>query len=125
MNSTKKNGKKETIKNVVKKEKTKKNVAKKTKVKKEKHDKSELLEIMNEHLSTQQEFALILKEKARKYIKGDDENGDDKKKRNSYLNTYNQQVDAVSRTVSSLIKINSSSIENEENEEESSNSLVD
>lgn len=88
--------------------------------------KEELLDIMNKHLETQQKFAETLKAKAEKFI--NDENLDDagKKKRNSYLNAYNVQVDAVSRTTKTMISIVNSSLQNnEEQEEEYSDSLVD
>lgn len=86
--------------------------------------KEELLNIMNDHLATQQKFAKTLKEKAEKFI--DDENLDTngKKNRNSYLNAYNVQVDAVSRTAKTMINIFNSSLENGE-EEENADSLVD
>lgn len=88
--------------------------------------KEELLEIMNGHLSTQQMFAERLKEKAERYI--DVEESEDttsnKKKRNSYLSSYNAQVDAVSRTSASMIKIFNSSLEDGE-EEDGSENLVD
>lgn len=88
--------------------------------------KEELLEIMNEHLTTQQMFALKLKSKAEQYVDvdGEDDNKDSKKKRNSYLSSYNAQVDAVSRTSASLLKIFNSSLEENE-EEDGSDSLVD
>lgn len=96
-------------------------------VKKRIKSKEELLDIMNEHLSTQQKFAIQLKEKAEQYIDVDDEEDDSKtkKKRRSYLSAYNAQVDAVSRTSASMIKIFNSSLENEEEQEKGSDSLVD
>lgn len=85
--------------------------------------KDELLCIMNDHLIVQQDFAERLKKKAIKYIDDEEEDEGGKKKKNKYLNDYNQQVDAISRTASALIRIQSSSLENAE--EESSDSLVD
>ena len=89
--------------------------------------KEELLEIINDHFVTQQNFALKLKEKAEKYTDIDDDEDDSnaKKKRRSYLSAYNAQVDAVSKTVVTLIKINNSSLQNEEEQEEEFDSLVD
>lgn len=86
--------------------------------------KEELLSIMNEHLATQQKFAEILKQKAEKFISDETLDKDGKKNRNSYLNAYNVQVDAVSRTSKTMINIFNSSLENGE-EEEYSDSLVD
>lgn len=86
--------------------------------------KEELLEIMNEHLATQQKFAEKLKEKAEKFIDDEDTSKEGKQKRNSYLNAYNVQVDAVSRTSKMMITIYNSSLENGE-EEEYTDSLVD
>ena len=86
--------------------------------------KEELLEIMNEHLKTQQKFAETLKAKAEQFIDDDDLDKEGKKKRNSYLNAYNTQVDAVSRTTKTMISIFNSSLQNDE-EEEYSDSLVD
>lgn len=83
--------------------------------------KEELLEIMNEHFKTQQEFALKLKKKAEKFI---DDDEPDKKQVNRYLHAYNQQVEAVTKTSKMMINIYNSSYENGE-EEEISNSLID
>ena len=83
----------------------------------------ELLTIMNEHLATQQKFAEKLKEKAESTIDLDAPTTEDKKRRNSYLNAYNQQVDAVSRTTKTMINIYNSSLNDEEEEYE--DSLVD
>lgn len=83
--------------------------------------KEELLEIMNDHFKTQQEFALKLKEKARSFI--DDEEGD-KKMINKYLHAYNTQVEAVTKTSKMMISIYNSSYE-ESDQEEASNSLLD
>ena len=83
----------------------------------------ELLTIMNEHLATQQKFAEKLKEKAESAIDLDAPTTEDKKRRNSYLNAYNQQVDAVSRTAKTMINIYNSSLNDEEEEYE--DSLVD
>lgn len=97
-------------------------------VKKDKiKSKEELLQIMNEHLTTQQKFAMQLKAKAEQFIDVEDEEDDSKtkKKRRSYLGAYNAQVDAVSRTSASMIKIFNSSLENEEEQENGSDSLVD
>lgn len=96
------------------------------KAKKKIKTKEELLEIMNEHLTTQQKFALKLKAKAESYLDVDDEDDtrDTKKKRNSYLNSYNAQVDAVSRTSASMIKILNSNLEDVE-EENDTDTLVD
>lgn len=89
--------------------------------------KEELLEIMNEHLTTQQMFAMKLKEKAESYIdiEEEEDNQSNKKKRNAWLNSYNAQVDAVSRTSASMIKIFNSALDNGEEEDDSSDSLVD
>lgn len=89
--------------------------------------KEELLEIINDHFVTQQNFALKLKEKAEKYTDIDDDEDDNKakKKRRSYLSAYNAQVDAVSKTVVTLIKINNSSLQNEEEQDEEFDTLVD
>lgn len=89
--------------------------------------KEELLEIINDHFVTQQNFALKLKEKAEKYTDIDDDEDDSKakKKRRSYLSAYNAQVDAVSKTVVTLIKINNSSLQNEEEQDEEFDTLVD
>lgn len=89
--------------------------------------KEELLEIMNEHLVTQQMFALKLKEKAESYIdvEEDEDNQSNKKKRNAWLNSYNAQVDAVSRTSASMIKIFNSALDDGEEEDNSTDSLVD
>lgn len=96
------------------------------KAKKKIKTKEELLEIMNEHLTTQQKFALKLKAKAESYldVDGEDDTRDTKKKRNSYLNSYNAQVDAVSRTSASMIKILNSNLEDVE-EENDTDTLVD
>lgn len=85
----------------------------------------ELLEIMNDHLATQQILAEKLKVKAETSIDEDSFTKEDKKKRNSYLNAYNSQVDAVSRTTKTLISIYNSSITNGEEEADYSDSLVD
>ena len=89
--------------------------------------KEELLEIMNSHLITQQEMAEKLKTKALKYVDKDDDSKQDKKQRNQYIYAYNQQVEAVSKTASTLIKIQNSSLKNgkELEEEEQSDELVD
>lgn len=88
--------------------------------------KEELLEIMNEHLIAQQNFALTLKKKAEQFINvdEDDETKESKKKRNSYLYSYNAQVDAISRTSASMIKILNSSLDDGE-EEDGTDTLVD
>lgn len=86
--------------------------------------KEELLTIMNEHLATQQKFAEKLKEKAEKFIDDETLDKEGKKNRNSYLNAYNTQVDAVSRTSKTMINIYNSSLDNDE-EEDTSGSLVD
>lgn len=98
-------------------------MAKKQKLK----TKEELLEIMSAHLETQQMFALKLKSKAESFIDidEDEDNQKNKKKRNSWLSSYNAQVDAVSRTSASMIKIFNSGLENGEEEDDSSDSLVD
>lgn len=85
--------------------------------------KEELLEIMNEHLATQQKFAKMLKEKAEKFIDEEDTSKDGKRNRNSYLNAYNMQVDAISRTSKIMIAIFNSSLEN--GEEELTEQLID
>jgi len=97
------------------------------KAKRKLKSKEELLEIMNEHLETQQMFALKLKEKAESFIDIDEgeDNQSNKKKRNAWLNSYNAQVDAVSRTSSSMIKIFNSALDNGEEEDDSTDSLVD
>ena len=88
--------------------------------------KDELLKIMNDHLVQQQEFAEKLKAQALKYISVDDDvDGDVKKKKNHYLNAYNQQVDAVSRTSATMIRIYSSSLENGDVEDENYEELID
>lgn len=84
--------------------------------------KDELLSIMNDHLIMQQEIAETLKSKALSFI-DEDSDDDGKKKKNRYLNEYNQQVDAISRTASALIRIYSSSLAN--GEQENSDSLID
>lgn len=86
--------------------------------------KEELLEIMNEHLKTQQKFAETLKAKAEKFIEDEELDKEGKKNRNSYLNAYNTQVDAVSRSVKTMISIFNSSLQNDE-EEEYTDSLID
>ena len=86
----------------------------------------ELLQIMNEHLATQQMFAEKLKDKAQIAIDEGTSSKEDKKNRNSYLNAYNQQVDAVSRTTKTMMNIFNSSFNNGEEEDENySDSLVD
>ena len=87
--------------------------------------KEELLRIMNEHLITQQRFAERLREKAEKFIEDEDGTKEGKSKRNSYLNAYNTQVEAVSKTSKTMINIYNSSLENEEEQERNSESLVD
>ena len=89
--------------------------------------KDELLKIMNDHLVQQQEFAERLKTQALKYISVDEEESDSdtKKKKNHYLNAYNQQVDAVSRTSATMIRIYSSSLENGDVEEDGYEELID
>ena len=89
--------------------------------------KDELLKIMNDHLEQQQQFAEKLKGQALKYISIDegDSDNDIKKKKNHYLNAYNQQVDAVSRTSATMIRIYNSSLENSDVEEESHEELID
>lgn len=83
--------------------------------------KDELLKMMNDHLTQQQAFAMKLKNKALQYI--DEEEKEDKKKRNQFLSSYNMQVDAVSRTASTIIKIYNSELSNgEEDEKEKDNS---
>lgn len=86
--------------------------------------KEELLEIMNDHLKTQQKFAETLKTKAEKFIEDEELDKEGKKNRNSYLNAYNTQVDAVSRSVKTMISIFNSSLQNDE-EEDFSDSLID
>lgn len=93
----------------------------KTKIK----TKEELLEIMNSHLDTQQNFALKLKAKAEFFVDEDEDSKENKKKRNSWLSAYNAQVDAVSRTSASLLKIFNSDLSNGEEEDDSSDTLVD
>lgn len=87
--------------------------------------KDELLQIMSDHLSQQQEFALQLKEKALYYVNLEGTNKEDTKLKNHYLNAYNTQVDAVSRTSSAMIKVYGSSLQNTSDGEEESKSLVD
>lgn len=86
--------------------------------------KEELLSIMNDHLATQQKFAEKLKSKAEKFIDDESLDKEGKKNRNSYLNAYNAQVDAVSRTSKTMINIYNSSLEND-GEEENADSLID
>lgn len=108
-----------------------KNGKKKSKQKKSKQtelkSKDELLLIMNSHLVTQQEMAEKLRIKALKYIDKEDDDKQDKKQRNQYMYAYNQQVEAVSKSATTLIKIQNSSLKNgkELEEEEESDSLVD
>lgn len=87
--------------------------------------KDELLDIVNEHLQTQLQFAETLKQKALQYIDVEEDTKESKSKTNRWLNAYNQQVDALSRTSSLLIKITSSSLENGEEDEKEEDSLVD
>ena len=89
--------------------------------------KDELLEIMNAHLSQQQEFAEILKQRAKYYIEAEGTDDEDTKKKNHYLNAYNIQVDAVSRTTSAMLKVYGSQLKTSEEteQEEKHESLVD
>lgn len=92
--------------------------------------KDELLEIMNDHLSQQQEFAERLREKAKFYVDAEGTKDEDTKKKNHYLSAYNTQVDAVSRTTSAMIKIYGSQLKTSEEaeqkqQEEKHDSLVD
>ena len=96
--------------------------------------KEELLEVMNAHFNTQQELAEKLKKKALIYIdledSGEDDSKANKKKKNQYLYAYNQQVDAVSRTATMMIRIQGSSLKEDDSQEEKENessipSLVD
>lgn len=89
--------------------------------------KEELMEIMNNHLITQQEMAEKLKTKALKFIDKEEDKREDKKNRNQYIYAYNQQVEAVSKTASALIKIQGSSLmnENQLKEENQTGDLVD
>lgn len=87
--------------------------------------KDELLQIMSDHLSQQQEFAEQLKEKAIFYVNNEGTDKEDTKMKNHYLNAYNTQVDAVSRTSSAMIKIYGSSLQNTNEKEKESKSLVD
>lgn len=91
--------------------------------KKDIKSKEELLEIMNDHFKTQQEFAIKLKEKAQSSI--DDEEGSDSKKVNKYLHAYNSQVEAVTKTSKMMISIYNSTYEEESEEEQQTNSLLD
>lgn len=87
---------------------------------KKRYSKSELLDIMNDHLEQQQKIAEKLKQKAESFIEEESSDKEAKKQRNSYLFAYNQQVDAVSKTSSMLLKIYNSTIDlNEEDEEDS------
>lgn len=90
--------------------------------KKDIKSKEELLEIMNDHFKTQQEFAIKLKEKAQSFI--DDEDGDNKKI-NKYLHAYNSQVEAVTKTSKMMISIYNSTYEEDSEEEQQTNSLLD
>ena len=87
--------------------------------------KDELLQIMSDHLSQQQEFALQLKEKAIYYVNLEGTSKEDTKMKNHFLNAYNTQVDAVSRTSSAMIKVYGSSLQNNDEIEKESESLVD
>lgn len=87
--------------------------------------KDELLSIMNDHLIIQQEIAETLKEKALNFMNDEDDEDYKGKKKNRHLNEYNQQVDAISRTASALIRIQSSNLQNDEKEEEHNESLID
>ena len=99
----------------------------KASTKQELKSKEELIDIMNSHLIAQQEMAMKLKAKALKYVDSEDEDKQNKKNRNQYIYAYNQQVEAVSKTASSLIKIQGSSLKNEKEleEENETNDLVD
>lgn len=81
--------------------------------------KDELMEIMNAHLSQQQEFAERLKQKAKFYVDAEGTENEDTKKKNHYLNAYNTQVDAVARTTSAMIRIYGSQLETTEEKEQS------
>ena len=96
-------------------------------VEKTTYTKDELLEIMNRHLKKQQEIAEKLLLKAESVLDCDEVDNDTKKKRNHYINAYNTQVDAVSRTSASMLRIYNSSLESEEDEQEEkqSDSLID
>lgn len=87
--------------------------------------KDELLNIMNQHLVQQQQIALELKKQALIYLKSNKDDSETKKKKNHYINSYNQQVDAVSRTSATMIRIYNSSLENGNETEESGKGLVD
>ena len=87
--------------------------------------KEELLIIMNDHLITQQNIAERLRQKAEAFIEEEDPTKEGKTKRNSYLNAYNVQVDAVSRTSKTLINIYNSSLENEEEQQRKENGIED
>ena len=86
--------------------------------------KEELLDMMNEHLLQQQAFALELKAKAEMYLSDDEPDKETKRLRNQYLYSYNKQVEAVSKTSSTMIKIYNSSIFDDD-EEENYDDLVD
>ena len=89
--------------------------------------KDELLQIMSDHLTQQQEFALQLKEKAIYYVNLEGTKKEDTKMKNHFLNAYNTQVDAVSRTSSAMIKVYGSSLQNKDDSEneKKTKSLVD
>lgn len=93
--------------------------------------KDELLQMMNDHLAQQQEFAIRLKDKAKFYVDAEGTEDEDTKKKNHYLSAYNTQVDAVSRSVSAMIKIygsqlkTSEQVEEQGKQEEKHESLVD
>lgn len=88
--------------------------------------KDELLDIIYSHLQTQIEFADKLKVRALQYIDSEEKDDGKKKRVSSFLNAYNTQVDALSRTTSTMIRLQNSSYTNgEETEEESNDSLVD
>lgn len=87
--------------------------------------KEELLSIMNEHLITQQKLAERLREKAESFIEEEDPTKEGKTKRNSYLNAYNVQVDAVSRTSKTLINIYNSSLANEEEQQKQEEGIIE
>ncbi len=91
------------------------------------YTKDELLDIMNDHLVEQQKFALELKERAEDALKSKTGTSKEEvKARNQYLWTYNQMVEAVSKTSATMIKIYNSSLENgEEKPEDKYDDLVD
>lgn len=79
------------------------------------YTKEELLEMMNRNLDHQIKMAEELKTRYEK-VKDCCETAEDRKARNSLQTQLNAQYDAIGRSCSSIIKINNSKLENEEEE---------